>query len=125
MTTVIAHSGVKGMKWGVRKRTVTHPRSKTGTPKKDIKKHAISPHKKVSEMSDTELQDKINRLTKERMYRDLTTTTKKTSVGKRIMANILEESIKDVGKQATKYMLSEAINKISGKKVIDPNSKKK
>lgn len=66
----LKHYGVPGMRWGRRKgRTVSEDYATT----KQIRK------KKISEMSNRELQTANNRLTLERNYKSL---TKKANVGK-------------------------------------------
>ena len=68
----LAHYGVLGMKWGVRR--------KSRTPSADSAKVKAIRKKKVNEMSNQELRDANNRLQLERQYRDL---TKKQNVGKK------------------------------------------
>lgn len=66
----LAHYGVLGMKWGVRRRTP----SADSAHVKAIRK------KKIKEMSNQDLKDANNRLQLEDQYRGL---SKKTSAGKR------------------------------------------
>ena len=70
------HWGVKGMKWGVRRY-----QNKDGTLTAEGKKRYIQDHddytrvhtkKSVREMSDSELNSRINRLQKEQQYEHLT-----------------------------------------------------
>lgn len=69
MTTTdafLAHYGVKGMKWGVRKKRAPRPES---------------------QMSDAELQRNIQRLNMEKQYRQLTGAEKKRIFDGRTFAN--------------------------------------
>jgi hypothetical protein len=67
----LSHHGVKGMRWGVRKRrNVSDDSAKTTAIRK----------KHISEMTNQELRDANNRLQLERQYKDL---TKKTNIGKK------------------------------------------
>nr|DAG27776.1 MAG TPA: hypothetical protein [Caudoviricetes sp.]DAT69843.1 MAG TPA: hypothetical protein [Caudoviricetes sp.] len=75
------HWGIKGMKWGVRRY-----QNKDGTLTEEGKKRYISDHedytrahtkKSVREMSDSELNVRINRLQKERQYAQLTASPSK------------------------------------------------
>ena len=60
MDNELMHHGVKGMKWGVRRRSKAH--------EDYAKAHS---RKRVSEMSNQELRDRNNRLQMEQQYRDL------------------------------------------------------
>ena len=55
------HFGVKGMKWGVRKKRNYHPDSSRSWARK-----------KAYELSDSELNRRINRINKEQEYRNKT-----------------------------------------------------
>lgn len=55
----IEHYGVKGMKWGVRRKP------------SPVKTSAVDRKRKVSKLSDNELNRSINRLEKEKKYREL------------------------------------------------------
>lgn len=67
----LAHYGVKGMRWGVRRK------SKKQAPHEDYAK--AHDKKKVKYMSNQELRDRNNRLNMEKQYREL---TQKKSKGK-------------------------------------------
>lgn len=69
----LAHYGVLGMKWGVRR--------KSRTPSADSAKVKAIRKKKIDEMSNQELRDANNRLQLESQYKQL---TKKTNVGKKV-----------------------------------------
>ncbi|MGL0832936.1 DUF7211 domain-containing protein [Faecalibacterium duncaniae] len=88
------HWGIKGMKWGVRRY-----RNKDGTLTSEGKKHYSQDHedytrahtkKSVREMSDSELNARINRLQKEQQYERLTASPSK-----------LQKAIKIAGTTAT------------------------
>lgn len=57
----LRHFGVRGMKWGVRKKREPHPESSRRFDKR-----------KAWELSDAELNKRINRINKERQYSDMT-----------------------------------------------------
>lgn len=59
----LAHYGVPGMKWGVRR--------KSRTPSADSARVKAIRKKKVYEMSNDEIRDANNRLQLERQYKDL------------------------------------------------------
>lgn len=88
------HWGIKGMKWGVRRY-----QNKDGTLTSEGKKHYSQDHedytrahtkKNVREMSDSELNARINRLQKEQQYERLTASPSK-----------LQKAIKIAGTTAT------------------------
>ena len=88
------HWGIKGMKWGVRRY-----QNKDGTLTSEGKKHYSQDHedytrvhtkKSVREMSDSELNARINRLQKEQQYERLTASPSK-----------LQKAIKIAGTTAT------------------------
>lgn len=88
------HWGIKGMKWGVRRY-----QNKDGTLTSEGKKHYSQDHedytrvhtkKSVREMSDSELNARINRLQKEQQYERLTASPSK-----------LRKAIKIAGTTAT------------------------
>ena len=70
----LAHYGVKGMKWGVRRdrraSSLNRMRNYTGSRTSNALKAAR--RKDINKMSNQELQETINRLTLERNYRQLT-----------------------------------------------------
>ncbi|NCB96459.1 MAG: hypothetical protein EOM35_08420 [Negativicutes bacterium] len=61
----LAHYGVKGMKWGVRKRRIS-PSKKFET--KRTKRKRVN--NELSKMSDEQLQRRLNRLNNENRYRE-------------------------------------------------------
>lgn len=81
----LTHSGIKGMKWGVRRYqnkdgSLTPAGKKRYPISEDSKKVSEIRKKRVREMSNQELKDANNRLQLERQYKDL---TKKQGVGKK------------------------------------------
>lgn len=118
----IAHYGVTGMKWGVRryqnkdgsltklgkkrqqsasvkKAPLVRIGQKSETQKIITKKKPID---LISSMSDDELRVRLNRLRMEKDYRDIymQMNPKKTSRVKRVLADIAEQSVKTLASRA-------------------------
>ena len=106
MSNELYHYGVLGMKWGVRRAN-----------KKANKKSK----EKVSDLSDQELRNKINRLQMEKQYKEL---SRKQSVGKKALGNFIKvagtivavdtavNTYKKYGNMAIKKIGDVAINKL-------------
>ena len=115
----LAHYGVKGMKWGVRRASSsgTSGRAKTTSSKPAVKS-----------MSDDELRRRINRIQMERAYNTLTeqqTATGKAKAqefGKMLLKDIVVSSAKEIGKEIFKQILKDQIKKRTG---LDIGKKKK
>lgn len=67
------HHGVRGMKWGVRKRRNESKRSRTFGSKG---KKPVDP---LKDMSDKDLREILNRMQMEQQYRSLTTSRRKNA----------------------------------------------
>lgn len=99
--------GVKGMKWGVRKRRD----SPSGSAPKSARRAKTPPTKVPNtfknkpsnrRMSDAELRNRLNRLQMEKQYKELTTPQTK---GRGFVREILEDS----GKQAARQLTQTAV----------------
>lgn len=150
------HHGILGMKWGIRrfqnkdgtltsagrkrlkrnsedssdstKNTKTESGSSTSNSKS-----STSTKKSVKDMSDAELQAAINRLNLETRYSELTKSdspSKNNSRAKKFIADVLEQSGKNIATQATTYLMGTATNKLFekfgfGPDVINPKKGQK
>lgn len=98
----LAHFGVKGMKWGVRKQRVSKGKKSTPLKGHDDYKHAHSSTSN-NKLSNKELQRRVNRLNLEKQYSEL--TTKKQSkyrrkLGEKYAENFANMTMKVAGAAA-------------------------
>ena len=138
------HHGVKGMKWGVRKKPVSSGVSKTKKaaltkPTPAIKKAFSGDRKDISKASDEELNAYLKRMQLEKqvltMQKEMTALTtpsnpnaqKKASVGKRFVSAVwkdmlypgIKEGMKEAGKSVVKSLADDMIKKVAEKKAAD------
>ncbi len=127
----LAHYGVLGMKWGVRRTPEQLARASGRSVKETVEKEkgradseksaSSSPGKKsLSDLSDDELRDRISRLELEKRYKDLekADAKPKSTRGRDFCVNVLEtigkNTLTNIGTQAANHVLGEAINKLAG-----------
>ena len=97
----LAHYGVKGMKWGVRKAT-SHPASEDSAVASSYKLRAQK--QGIHTLSNKELQTYINRANLEQQFNRL--NKKKKNAGSKFVGDVLKE----IGKQeARKLIASKAV----------------
>ena len=135
------HHGVKGMKWGVRKKPVQSgiSKAKKAAPTKPapaIKKAFSGDRKDISKASDDELNAYLKRMQLEKqvltMQKEMTALTtpsapvvqKKASVGKRFVSAVwkdmlypgIKEGMKEAGKSVVKSLADDMVKKAMAKK---------
>ena len=121
----LTHHGILGMKWGVRRSEAQLARARGGKASKAsakaLSKSTTDPKKrKVSDLSDDELKQKINRLDLENRYKELSKKVNppKSTRGKdftlRVLEKIGENTLVNLGTQAANKGLGELINKAFG-----------
>lgn len=118
MSETLTHHGILGMRWGFRrtKAQLEKARGKLSSDDESSKK------KKVSELTDKELLDRINRLELEKRYRDLLKelVPQKSSKGKDFVVKVLERSGENIATQTSAYVMGKAVNKLFNKIYKDP-----
>lgn len=119
----LAHYGILGMKWGVRRTPAQLARARgkkttetSESTKGSSKSSSSSSKKKVSEMTDDELRKEINRLELEKRYKDLARATAppKSTKGRDFVQRVLEKSGENIATQLTTYTMGKAVNKLLG-----------
>lgn len=148
----LMHHGIHGMRWGVRRyqnkdgsltvagrkrinqldseyQRLTGKKLSKLSESNTVKKTSTKP-RSISEMTNEEIQEKINRITLEQNLKSL--TPKKISAGKRFTETVMNEVITpaatDVGKQLARSMFADGVNKVfnlEGDNKVYANNKKK
>lgn len=108
----LEHHGIKGMKWGVRKKEETNGNSRRKKKKsladrfralrKKRIKTIVKKKRSINDMSDDELRQRLSRLRMEREYKDLNAylNPKKKSLIKQLISGIADQSVKKISEKA-------------------------
>lgn len=123
--TYLAHHGIKGQKWGVR-RFQNPDGTRTALGKKREREKAPSHeellkstsadevYKNRDKLSDKELRERVNRIQTEQQLAQLRNIKKRTSVGKKASGKVLNK----VGEKTAEALAVSAV--MAGKKVVVP-----
>jgi len=124
-TPMLKQYGVKGMKWY---QTLMSSKKKNAEKRaKSIELQNKTPRNKssIKKMTDQELKEKIERMQLEERYKKLLDSLDppaqpKSSRVKKVITDMLESGARDIGSQATSYIIGTMINQITGQDVVNP-----
>ena len=130
----LAHYGVKGMRWGVRKSRSSSTSKKKGsliniTVNRNIKTPSskaskVSGKKKsAKEMTDDELRKVINRMNMEKQYKQL--TAKELSPGRKFVQDVISNAAKETAKKYVSKGMDKAVDSLLKEAKTEFSKKKK
>ena len=113
--TVLKQYGIPGMKWGIRRATTrgSTPPSKRKPKAEGSSVETEGGHKRVRDMTDSELQSKIRRIQLERQLESLMQKPPPPkSKGRELVESILYDTGRDLGKKALTHIGTQALDRV-------------
>jgi hypothetical protein len=110
----LAHYGVLGMKWGVRRSEAQLAKARLKSSQDDHEDYKKARSKTdVESMSDKELKDSISRLQMERQYSQL--TQKRVSAGQKFVTGVLIGAATSIASEYTNKYMRKGLQYLGGK----------
>lgn len=110
---ILAHYGIKGMKWGIRRTEAQLARARgsslSATKKASSKSSSKPKTKSISEMSDEELRARVNRIRLENDYKSL--TPKQVSKGKKFVDDFITKPLAEASKNVIRDLMEQELRK--------------
>lgn len=117
----LLHYGVKGMKWGVKKKQTVSTVAKSVAKKaiKSVKKSYGYPMaRNPRRLTNRQLQEYISRLKMEREYKTLLKDRGKIKKGESFVKNALRQSGESTLREFSKYWFATGLNTVFGKDIV-------
>lgn len=115
---ILKHSGVLGMRWGIRKGrskdSVTNKKRRLSSTSEEHDALNSLKKKKGKELSDAEIKKALARLRLEKEYKDL--TKREISGFEKAAKGVIADAAKETAKKYTSQMMTKAVESLIGVK---------
>lgn len=99
------------------KNTVQKKNAEKKAEKAEKKAEKVASKKKLKDMTDAEIQERIARMELEKKYKSL--SNEKKSAGQKYLENVISKSTENIGTQLATYLVGTAVNKTIGEALFN------